>query len=112
MKDITLFVQRPEVIALIHEIRHGDVPLSELRRKLGRRKADNAISRCMEMMLKLKLGFREYMDDPLGGELKFVKECLGIHNGREKKHYALDEKVEVKEIGNNAMIVTLKGDLR
>jgi len=111
MKGIPILIQEPEIISLIKEVRDNNgAGLSELQRKLGRRKTDNAISKCNQIMLEIKLGLREYLNDPLKHELDFLKESFGIKNGREKKQYKLNDTVVVKEISSTAMLLILRED--
>ena len=108
MNRVLIPIQEPEIIALVHEIRNGKVPISELRKKLGRHRADRAISKCTAMILRLKLSCAEYVEDPIKCEWEFVKECLGIHNGREKIHYKLSESIEVQQPSDQMMLLLIK----
>lgn len=110
MKDIPILIQEPELISLINQVKNGAVPLCELRRKIGRRKADKGLIQAVLTVQNLKIAFQQYLDNPIRAEFDFVKECLGLHKGKEIKHFTLDENVHVKEISKTSMLVIIKGD--
>ena len=111
MKDLPILIQEPELISLINQVKNGAVPLSELKRKIGRRKVEKGIHQARSKILSLKIGIKEYLKDPIKYEIEFIKECFGMQNGREVRQFSLDEKVHVQQINNESILLIIKGDL-
>ena len=110
MKDLPILIQEPELISLIHQVRNGAVPLCELKRKIGRRRTEKGIEQARSKMLTMKLAIQQYLEDPIKCEFEFIKECLGLYNGRETKQFTLGDKVHVKKIDDNSVLIILKGE--
>jgi len=110
MRDFPILIQEPELISLINQVKNGAVPLCELKRKIGRRRAEKGIEQARSKILNLKIAIKQYLEDPVRCEIEFVKECLGLYNGKEVRKFSLGDSVYVQEISTDSMLLVIRGD--
>ena len=109
-QEIVIPIDDSNMIDVIRMAMNGAIPVSQLQRKLGRRRADKGISKCEELVLKLHFSLRGYIENFPRDDWEFFKKCMGLHNGYHKKMIKLSDTIEIREMPGNMMFLIIKGD--
>ncbi|MFC1591690.1 hypothetical protein ACFL43_04125 [Thermodesulfobacteriota bacterium] len=109
--QICYVVDDPKLIALIEEIKDGAKPITELQKRLKRQSLAKAMTKMQIVGLIIKNQIMNYMEAPLQKEWECVMTCFGLHNGRQKALFTLNNMIQVERHGHNIMILKIDTDL-